>query len=69
MEDKMQDWMLIVAPLALGSVGYLLRRWLERRRASEALKQRLQTLSLYQGLQRTGLSLDDLDRIQRRAVE
>ena len=65
----MQEWMLIVAPVALAGAGYLLRRWLERRRASEALKQRLQTLSLYQGLQRTGLTLNDLDRIQREAIE
>jgi hypothetical protein len=51
-----------VAPL-LASVGYLVRRIIERRRRGETLKRRLQALALWQGLQRTGLSARDLDRL------
>jgi Arc/MetJ-type ribon-helix-helix transcriptional regulator len=55
-------------PVVLAAVGYLLRRWLERRRRSEGLRLKLQALALHQGLRRAGLSLEDLERIEDRAT-
>ena len=55
-------WIAAVAPLLAG-LGYLVRRIIERRRRGETLKRRLQALALWQGLQRTGLSVRDLDQL------
>ena len=63
-----QVWLAIVAVIA-PAIGYIVKRWIERRRRSEALKRRLQALALHQGLKREGLSMSDLDRIERQAGE
>jgi hypothetical protein len=47
------------------SAGYLLRRWLEHRAESEALKRMLLTVSLHQSMRRAGVSIADLDRLER----
>lgn len=63
----MQQWWWATVPIILGGVGYLLRRWLERRHKSEGLRRKLQALALHQGLKRAGLSLEELERLERRA--
>lgn len=65
----MQQWWLAVAPLAVGAAGYLARRWIERRRRSEGLKRKLQALALHIGMHREGLTIHDLERIEREAGE
>ena len=55
-------WIAMVAPLMAGA-GYLLRRLIEGRRRGETLKRRLQTLALFQGMRRTGLTLRELDQL------
>ena len=67
MEDEMQQWWLASVPFAMGAVGYLARRWIEQRRRGEGLKRKRQALALFQGMKRAGLSLDDLDEIERDA--
>lgn len=59
----MQQWLIALVSPALAAAGYLGRRWLEGRRRSEVLKRRLQALALHQGMERTGLSLKDLDQL------
>lgn len=59
----MQGWIVAaVAPLLAG-LGYLIRRALEGRRRGETLKRRLQAMALWRGLERTGLTVRDLDRL------
>ena len=65
----MLELTLVAMPLAIGAVGYLLRRWLERRAKNEALRRKLQTLSLYQGMKRTGLSVAELDQLEREVTK
>lgn len=59
----MQNWWVMAVASALAGAGYLLRRLIEGRRRSETLKRRLQALALHQGMERTGLSLKDLDQL------
>jgi hypothetical protein len=63
----MQQWWWAAVPLAVGAMGYLARRWIERRRRAEGLNRKLQALALHVGLRREGLTLDDLDQLERRA--
>lgn len=65
----MQQWWWSVVPIAVGAVGFLARRWIERRRRSEGLKRKLQALALHVGLRREGLTLDDLRSLERKAGE
>ncbi len=65
----MQQWWLALAPVIVGGVGYLARRWFERRRRSEGLKQKLQALALHAGLRREGLTLEDLRKLERKAAD
>ena len=63
----MQQWWWALVALAVLGAGYVLRRWIERRRRMEGLSRKLRALALYQGMKREGVSLDDLDRIEREA--
>lgn len=65
----MQQWWIGVATLATAALGYLLRRWIERRSRSEGLSRRLKALALMRGMKREGVSMDDLERIEREATE
>jgi hypothetical protein len=49
-------------------LGYLARRFLERRHRAEALKRKLQALALHQGMKRGGLSMQDIEQIEREAA-
>lgn len=63
----MQQWWLVLFPMGAAAGGYLARRWIEGRRRSEALKRKLQALTLYQGMKRQGVTLDDLENLERQA--
>ena len=65
----MQELLLIATPLALAAIGYVFKRWLEHRGRSEALKRKLQTLSLHHGMKRAGLSLNELEQLERDASQ
>lgn len=65
----MQQWWWSLAPVGLGAVGFLLKRWIEGRRRSEGLKRKLQALALHAGLRREGLTMDDLATLERKAGE
>ena len=64
----MQDGWLVAATAGLGVIGYLIKRWIEGRRRGEGLKRKLQALALHQGMEKAGLSLADLDAIERDAA-
>jgi hypothetical protein len=64
----MQQWWWAAIPIMAGGVGYLVRRFLERRRRAEALKRKLQALALHQGMKREGLSMQDLEQVEREAA-
>ena len=59
----MQQWLIAAVAPALAGFGYLIRRWMEGRRRGEVLKRRLQALKLWKGMKRTGLTMQDLDRL------
>lgn len=59
----MHQWWMAAAVPIVGALGYLIRRWIEGRARSELLKRRLQALALHQGMERSGLSLGDLDKL------
>lgn len=61
----MQDWWVIPVPIVAAGFGYWIRRIVEGRRRSEALKRKLQALALYQGMARARVSMRDLERIER----
>lgn len=63
----MQQWWWAFAPILAAVLGYVARRWIERRRRAEGLKRKLQALALYQGMSKQGVTFDDLARIERRA--
>jgi hypothetical protein len=63
----MQHWWWAAIPIIAGGLGYLARRFLERRHRAEALKRKLQALALHQGMKREGLSMQDLERVEREA--
>lgn len=42
----MHNWWLAAVPIIAGGVGYLARRWLEEGRKAEALRRRLDALTL-----------------------
>lgn len=65
----MQQWWLAVATGLAASIGYLVKRWVERRARDEGLKRRLQALSLLRGMRREGISMRDLQQIEREAAE
>jgi hypothetical protein len=65
----MQQWWWAIVPMAGASIGYVLRRALEKRRRSEGLKRRLRALALHQGLKRAGLSMSDLDKLEKSAAD
>jgi len=64
----MQQWWIGAATAAAAAVGYLLKRWIERRRRSEDLMRRLQALALIKGMRREGISMMELERIEREAA-
>jgi len=65
----MQQWWIGLAAGAATAVGYIIRRWIEKRGRSEGLRRRLQALSLLQGMKREGVSMKDLERIEREAAD
>lgn len=62
----MENWWWATLPIIVTALGYLARRWIERRRRGEALKRKLQ--ALHQGMVRAGVNLADLERIEREAA-
>jgi hypothetical protein len=68
MEGSMENWWWTILPIVLAGLGYLAKRWIERRRRSEALRRKLQALALHQGMVRAGVNLSDLERIEREAA-
>ena len=66
----MQRWWWAAISIIAGGLGYLARRFLERRRRGEALKlkRKLQALALHQGMRREGLSMQDLEQSEREAA-
>ncbi|WP_423066134.1 hypothetical protein [Devosia sp. CN2-171] len=65
----MQQWWWAMVPMVAASIGYVIRRAFEKRRRSEGLKRRLQALALHQGLKRAGLSMSDLDKVEKSAAD
>jgi hypothetical protein len=58
----MQQCWWATIPIIAGGLGYLARRFLE------ALKRKLQALALHQRMKREGLSMLDLEQIEREAA-
>jgi len=65
----MQQWWIGAATAAAAGIGYLVKRWIERRRPSEALTRRLKALELLRGMKREGVSMAELEQIERQARE
>lgn len=65
----MQQELWLTLPLVAGAIGYLCRRWMERRKRSEGLKRKLQALALHAGLKRSGLTMQNLERLERDASD
>lgn len=64
----MQQWWIGAATAVAAALGYLAKRWLERRRRSEGLSRRLQALALLRSMKREGISMKELDQIERDAA-
>lgn len=64
----MHNWWLAAVPIIAGGVGYLARRWLEKGRKAEALRRRLDALTLLRGMRRERVTFEDLEDVEREAV-
>lgn len=53
----------------VAAVSYIAKRWIERRDRSEGLSRRLKALTLLREMKREGVSMGDLERIERDASE
>ncbi len=65
----MEQWWLALVPIVAAAAGYLARRLIEGKPREEALVRRLRALSLLRGMRRERLTLEDLDRVERDAIE
>ena len=64
----MQQWWIGAATAVVAALGYLAKRWLERRGRAEGLNCRLQALALIRGMKREGISMKELEQVERDAA-
>lgn len=53
----------------LAGIGWLISRWLKRDALTERVDRRLKLIALHQRMTKAGLTLDDLERLEKEMVK